>query len=608
VVLLLWWAILAGLAVRLLPRARVPTAALVAGGCLAGLAVLTAASAGWASDDGAAFDEAVRAAGYVGIFALVVLASPAHSGRDWLQGLALGLLAVALLGLASRFEPSLFPESELPVALPETRGRLSYPIGYWNAMGALMGLAVVLLLWVAANARTAIGRAGATAAVPLPALGLTMTSSRGGVVALAVGLVLLFVIGAPRVRLVASALLAGAGSAGLIAIAVSRNLFMDGLTDVSGYGTEAAEVLLALLAAVGAVFALRALADGVVERIRVPRAVSVALLVCVALAVVGGVVASDPAERFRELRRPPEVGGEIDTQGLVTRHLTSTEGTGRWQFWDAGWDALQAEPVVGIGAGGYEAWWAQHGSIERFVRNAHSLFVETGAELGTLGVFLLLGFLLAPVAGVLGWRFKLPAESAVAGGAFAALGCGVAAAALEWTWEIPAAFAPAVVAAAVLAGPALGPGPIRGRIRYLWGGALVVAACAAVFAGGVALVGDSNLRASRTAAREGDYQTAAEEARHAQAVQPWAAEPRLQLALVEELRGSRAALRAVDEAIERAPEDWRVWIVATRLRTKAGDIPGAILALRRVNALTRSLPVLRPIVERERALRRRSSR
>jgi tetratricopeptide (TPR) repeat protein len=196
----------------------------------------------------------------------------------------------------------------------------------------------------------------------------------------------------------------------------------------------------------------------------------------------------------------------------------------------------------------------------------------------------------------------------VAGGAFAALGCGVTAAALEWTWEIPAAFAPAVVAAAVLAGPALGIGPVRGRIRYVWAAAVAVAGCAAVFAAGVALVSDANLRASRTAVREGDYETAAERARQAQAIEPWAAAPRLQLALVEELRGSRAALRAVDEALERAPEDWRVWVVATRLRTKAGDIPGAILALRRVQALTRSLPVLRPVVERERALRRRSSR
>jgi hypothetical protein len=376
-VLVVWWIALAGLALRLLPRARIPTAALVAGGCLAALAVLTAVSMGWASDDGKAFDEAVRAAGYVGVFALVVLASPAGSGRAWLQGLALGLLAVTLLGLASRFEPSLFPDSEIPVALPETRGRLSYPLGYWNAMGATMGLAAVLLLWLAANARTAIGRGAATAAVPLPVLGLFLTSSRGGAVALAVGLALLFAVGGPRVRVVASALLGGAGAAVLIALAVGRDLFTDGRTDTSGYGSEAAEMLLATVAVAVTVFALRALADGVVERIRVPRAVSVALVVCAAFAVLVGTVAIDPAERFRELRKPPDASAEVSGRGLVTRHLTSTEGTGRWQFWKAGWDAFQAEPLVGIGAGGYEAWWAQNGSIERFVRNAHSLFVET---------------------------------------------------------------------------------------------------------------------------------------------------------------------------------------------------------------------------------------
>jgi hypothetical protein len=161
-----------------------------------------------------------------------------------------------------------------------------------------------------------------------------------------------------------------------------------------------------------------------------------------------------------------------------------------------------------------------------------------------------------------------------------------------------------VVAAAVLAGPALGAGVERGRSRYLWSAAVVAAGCAAVLAGGVALVSDANLRVSRAATREGDYATAAEEARRAQAVQPWAAEPWLQLALVEELRDLGVARRAVDEALERASEDWRVWVVAARLRTKAGDVRGALLALRRARALSRHLPVLRPLARNERARRR----
>ena len=75
-------------------------AAVGAGACLAALAAWTAISIGWASDDGGAFIEVVRALGYLGLFVLVVIASPRASARMWLSGLALGLLVVA--GLAPR--------------------------------------------------------------------------------------------------------------------------------------------------------------------------------------------------------------------------------------------------------------------------------------------------------------------------------------------------------------------------------------------------------------------------------------------------------------------------------------------------------------------------
>ena len=174
----------------------------------------------------------------------------------------------------------------------------------------------------------------------------------------------------------------------------------------------------------------------------------------------------------------------------------------------------------------------------------------------------------------------------MAGGALAVLACGLTGAAIEWTWELPGAFAPVVVAAAVLAGPALGAGPERGRARYAWTAGVVVVGAAAVLVAGVALIGDANLRASRAAVGEGDYVRAAEEARSASAIQPWAAAPYLQLALVREGENLPAALRAVDEARERAPEDWRIWLVTTRLRTKAGDVAGALAALRRTKALS----------------------
>ena len=53
---------------------------------LAALAAWTAVSLGWTGDAGGAFVEVVRVLGYLGLFVLIVIASPRASARDWLGG------------------------------------------------------------------------------------------------------------------------------------------------------------------------------------------------------------------------------------------------------------------------------------------------------------------------------------------------------------------------------------------------------------------------------------------------------------------------------------------------------------------------------------------
>ena len=148
--LIVWIACLVGLAIGVFPRSEIPGFAIGTGLALAGLAALMALSLAWASDDGDAFGDVVRTLAYLGAFVVVVLASQRGEARPWLAGLTIGLVAIGVIALLARFVPGPFgdPDADLARDLPAALGRLTYPIGYWNGLAAVMSAAIVLLLLV----------------------------------------------------------------------------------------------------------------------------------------------------------------------------------------------------------------------------------------------------------------------------------------------------------------------------------------------------------------------------------------------------------------------------------------------------------------------------
>jgi hypothetical protein len=454
-----------------------------------------------------------------------------------------------------------------------------------------MAAAIVLLVWLGAHAGTRPARAFAVAAVPLPGLALFLTSSRGAVVALAVGLGVLLAAAPRRARMLAGGLLGGAVAAVVILMADSREAFLDGRVEQAGASGEAYEMLAALLVAAAVAGALRLALDGPLMRLAVPRPAALATVAVAVVAAVVGLAAADPAARIDDFKEPPATD-PVSARGFVTRHLATAEGSGRYQFWETGLDAFEREPLRGIGAGGYEAWWAQNGSLAYYIRDAHSMVVEVLAELGLLGLLALLTFVAGAAAGTAARAADPRAGPAAAGGAVALLACGVTSMSIDWTWELPAAFVLVVVAAGVLAGPALGQGSSRAGSRY--GLALLTLAVGwvAAIAAAIVLVTEVKLGDSRAAARDGDYAAAASDAAAARAVQPWAGAPRLQQALVRERRGDLAgARRAALEAVERDRDDWRVWLVLARIEVRAGRVPAARRAARRARALNPRSPI-----------------
>jgi hypothetical protein len=604
----IWWAVVIALALGGWPRSRVPGAAVGAGVCLAALAAWVAISVGWASDDGGTFVEIVRALGYLGVFVLIVIASPRASARTWLGGVALGLVVVAGLALLSRFEPSFGGGKELGAFLPAVAGRLSYPIGYWNGLAAAMAIAAVLLVWLGGQARGAAVRTAAVAAIPLPILVVYLASSRGGVAAGVVGLAVLLAVGPARARMFGGLVMGAVGGALLISLASHRHELVDAL----GNSTAAAQGDQMLAFSIGVVLAvgtLRFLADDWRGRVQVPARLTRAVGVAAVIAAIAGILLAGPSDRWEEFKQV----GPLETKTTyVASHLTSGRGSGRYQYWSTALDAFEAHPVRGIGAGGYEAYWAQHGSLARPVRDGHSLFIEAMAELGLIGLVLVLAFL--GFVAVSGSR-RGPTRSAggALGAALAILAAGIVSAAIDWTWELPACFGLVVLAAALLTGPATlsseaassavphavdGDGA-RARLlrrrpsRFGLGVATLLVGWAAIWAGGLLFLTQVKLGDSRAAASAGDLASAAQDARDARTLQPWGSEPRLQLALVEELGGNlRAADRDLGEAIQRAPDNWQLWFVRARLGVKSGNVGAARLALERARQLNPRAPFL----------------
>jgi O-Antigen ligase len=572
--IVIWAALIAGLVGRALPTAAIGRTAAVAGICLALTAVLATASVTWASDQGRAFEEAVRVSFYLSLFSLAVCTAASSARRGWLGGLAVGLGALSAVALFAYLQPGVLDSGRSEI--PNAAGRLTYPTGYWNATAGVLAAAGILLAYEGVRAPSRALRSAAMAAIPVAALGIWLASSRGGAAALLIGLAILVAATADRVPLLRVIAIAGAATAILIVTAEQMDALTSGLLD-SARRADGDRMSLVVVAVVAVTAMLAWLLDGWRPRVRVSRRALVAAASVAAAGLIVAAIAARPVERFREFKAPPpaSAGVSVGAAGLSSN--------GRWQFWSEAVDALESAPLGGLGAGGYEDYWARHAEVPLFVRNPHSLPLQQGAELGIPGIMLFLGFVAAVAVAA---RRRLAAGLAGdAGVLLAVLVAGAVGAAVDWTWELPAAFVPAVVCAALLASSA--PSRPLARDGYWLGMASVAVAWVGIIAGGLVVLSHLQLDQSREAAAANRIGEGIDQAEDAHTVQPWSAEPYTQLALLEEQRGDvDQALADLREAQKRDSEDWRLQLIEARLQMTRGDESAARMALERARQLS----------------------
>jgi O-antigen ligase len=360
-------------------------------GCaaLAGWAVVSAAFAG------TMVGARATVAMLVGVAAVLVIcrrSTPAQ--RDALAGaaVAIGALAAATgwIGVAWRHAPWALPDQGL--------WRAATTFSYANAAaGLLVPLALLALAQRAARPRSRPLVLGGC----LLLVGVGATLSRGGAVALAVGLgVLAWLLGPARLLRAAGPCMLGAAIA-LLGLAPSMPASRPPQTTLA-----VGALLVGLLVAVG----MTVLGGRAITMVVLGMAVMAAVL-------LPGVLAGTPS-------------AILDSRASVT-------SSDRVQAARAALRLVERRPWVGAGPGQAALYWVGADGRTLTAQYVHNEYLQVLAELGTIGLALLLALLVAVARMV--WRGRdLLGSPATWAGVAAGLSALAVHSGLDFLWHVPA--------------------------------------------------------------------------------------------------------------------------------------------------------------------------
>jgi O-antigen ligase len=543
------WA--AGLTLVLPTRINLSRAELIFLSLLAAFVCWIALSIVWSASVPQSIDEVERSIVYVAGATAFCLIARQRLIVPLLGAMLTGLVAVCAYALATR----LFPE-RLAAAGAFQIYRLYQPVGYWNALGLLAAIASLLALGFCASEVRLASRVAAAAVLPITMTTLYFTYSRGAWLALACGLAVALVLDRRRLRIV-TMLFVTAPAPALTVWLASRSGALthrgSSLSDATHEGHRLAIWVLAF-AALGAVSML--VTDRVERRVYIGSQVrrtyaTILVIVAVGGAFAGVILGGGPAHLAR--KGYDRFVSKPENSPDLSRRLFDLSSNGRVELWRSACHDFAAHPVLGGGAGSFEEYWNRHRPTTQTVRDAHSLYMETLAELGVPGLLLLVALLAVPFAGARARGRPLVRV---------ALGCYVAFlihAGYDWDWEMPAVTLVGVFCGLV-ALVAMRPESIVLELpRRARGALLGVLTVLAAFAF-VTLVGNISTSRSQGALNVQHYEKAVKEARRATDWAPWAARPWYLLAKAEEGAGQpAAAISSIRKAVAKDSGNYRYW-------------------------------------------------
>ena len=413
-----------------------PLAALTA---LVAFAAWTAASVSWSSALGDAANDAVQLGLYAVAFAVAVIVMRAPGPRGLApDALLWGIALVATYALGGRLLPELVEVETSTFA----GDRLAEPISYWNGLGILTSCGALLATAVAGHERRPLAYRSVACALAVPcALACYLTLSRASWAALATGLVACLLLRPRAASLVAAGLwLCAAG-----VLVVALRAFPGALHLDRGEAAQIADGRPVALAALAATVVVALAFAGVVRRSSGGRGGPVARLpermrpllaaAAVPLVLACAFAVSAATERTEEISKSTE--------------RVTTLKTFRGEYWDVALGTFAAHPLAGTGAASFQVEWTRERETRQFAADAHSLYIETLAELGLVGALLLAAFAGCVSLGIRrAWR-AAPDDPLLAASS-AVLAAFAVHAGVDWDWEIPAVTLPALLLAAAI--------------------------------------------------------------------------------------------------------------------------------------------------------------
>ena len=419
----------------------------VLAGLLAALVAVKGLSLTWSISPPESIKELLRSSMYLVAF---VLAAASLSSRrfvgPFIDGMNVIVGAVAGYGVLQKTSPVEYPSNTADGV------RVGSTLEYANTVAVVLGMGIALGLGRMTQLRNPLARGLYAALILVFGAILYFTFSRGGLLALGVGLVVLFVVGERRLQMFTNLLLVSLPLGWLLSEAQSLETFFSYTSDEELRAADGAAFTTYLVIAVVAAFLLQTAYGALTERYELaPRARQVLGVAAVAAVLVGAGLMG-----YTVLNQQLEKGGPfgafatgIQEPENANERLTSLSSNSRAKYWGVAWEEWKERPLTGTGAGTFYYTWLKDRPNFSGVRQVHNVYLEQGTETGVLAFLALVGFaaLLAFYTVRATWRVSGERRVLLSGLTGAVL-VYLVSSGLEWHWYIP----PSTIFFFVLAG------------------------------------------------------------------------------------------------------------------------------------------------------------